>query len=200
MTFDEATQILRQESRLFSGFTQEMLDDMGDMAVLGSCKAGTRLMIQGEVNYYIYFLLSGSVTVQVNGNPLYQLCRCGDVFGEMSCLNRQPVSADIFAETDVSFLKLDFEMANFQYESVLLFKVMSMILSDKLRLTTAKIECFREFVSQAQRVNVTLSDIAREEGMSLFEYFDSKHKHADCEFYLHIKDLLLAMRKAGDHE
>ena len=68
--------------------------------------AGETIVRQGDAAEEIYFLIRGEVTVTVGG-VTGQVTRVstlspGMVFGEMSAIDRQPRSADVRADQDVT--------------------------------------------------------------------------------------------------
>ena len=103
------------------------------------CEPGEKIIEEGESDNWIYFLVSGKVGIQKEGETITVLKRRGDLFGEMGIIDGSPRSASIVAieETaclavDASYidqLKGDEKMAF----TAILYRVFSEILASRLR-------------------------------------------------------------------
>ena len=103
------------------------------------CEPGEKIIEEGEVDNLIYFLVSGEVGIEKEGETITILKRRGDLFGEMGIIDGSPRSASIVAieETaclavDASYvdqLKGDEKMAF----TAILYRVFSEILASRLR-------------------------------------------------------------------
>jgi CRP-like cAMP-binding protein len=68
-----------------------------------SVSAGRTLIEQGRLNHSFYIVLHGEVEAQVDGKPVRRMT-AGDVFGEISMLERGPATATVVTTTPVDAL------------------------------------------------------------------------------------------------
>jgi CRP-like cAMP-binding protein len=99
--------------------------------------SGEPIMIQGEFGDQVYFLLSGSVKVIIDGNEICHLARKGDVFGEMGALSGATRSATTEAGEKgaicfVCDMTSIYSLKHAEQRTALL-KIMSTALADKLK-------------------------------------------------------------------
>jgi CRP-like cAMP-binding protein len=97
---------LLKSSSIFNALEEDSLKDIISCAKVRTFKAGVTLMRRGSEGKSLYTLLSGRVALlDQNGNTIAYLRR-GEIFGEMSLLSGQPVSADIKAVNNVKALQI----------------------------------------------------------------------------------------------
>lgn len=68
--------------------------------------AGEILIRQGEANDKMFIILSGELEVKVGDKAVAGL-KEGDLFGELSMIDKEPASGDVVAVTDGEFVTLD---------------------------------------------------------------------------------------------
>lgn len=68
-----------------------------------SVAAGRTLIEQGRLNHSFYILVDGEVEVVIDGKPIRRM-QAGDVFGEISMLERGTATATVTATTPVTAL------------------------------------------------------------------------------------------------
>ncbi len=88
---------------LFSGFTEDELRRVAELATILEVRAGTIVTQMGDAGDSFFIIIDGTVGVRTPvgvGNQLQP----GDFFGEMSLLDGEPRSATITATTDVRLL------------------------------------------------------------------------------------------------
>ena len=93
-------------SALFRG-----LDESAVSTLLASCpcrrltKGGT-LLAEGQVNYHLYIVLSGTLAVMPTGNDAHSRVEipAGECIGELSIIDGMPVSARVVASSDAEVL------------------------------------------------------------------------------------------------
>lgn len=98
---------------------------------------GTVIIREGERSEGLYVLLSGEVEVQKGGHPLAVL-KEGDIFGEMSLLNKTPATATVRARKYTSLLRLpreDFDAIILSHPQLL--TLISELTQDRARQTEA---------------------------------------------------------------
>jgi CRP-like cAMP-binding protein len=132
----------------FKSFTTESLLVFSTMATELNEKSGTLLLEQGKNNDSLFFLRSGILSIVVDGEVIYETSQAGEVFGEMSLINRSLVSATVKAKTDVQLFKVSEahilslpakDKFNFQQ---LLYRVYAGVLADRLQNTNDKAKRF----------------------------------------------------------
>jgi CRP-like cAMP-binding protein len=81
-----------QQYSLFGGLLEEQIDQILPLVEFKTYEAGETLMIEGERNDKIYFIIQGKIDIVKNGNVLLHLEE-GDTLGEMEVLDVMPSSA-----------------------------------------------------------------------------------------------------------
>lgn len=100
---------LLKEKRNFSLMNSGLLKRLiNEMKIVRFTKK-TLLIKQNEENRFIYIIVKGGVTVYVDKKPLYMLRRTGDVFGELSFVNKSPSTASVVAEPDTGVMAISFK-------------------------------------------------------------------------------------------
>lgn len=91
---------------LFSACTAGQLRTIRRQVEEITVSAGRVLVEEGTVGREFFFILDGSSTVRKGGRKVATLGP-GNYFGELSLLDRQPRSATVTADTDMTLLVLD---------------------------------------------------------------------------------------------
>ncbi|MCB0420768.1 MAG: cyclic nucleotide-binding domain-containing protein [Bdellovibrionales bacterium] len=112
---------------------------------------GSIILEQGTINENLYFLVTGQMTVVVDGGVVAKLRRRGDIIGEMSVLSKEPVAATIITETPTQLFVIyghDFNSAvqgteNIEFR-VLMYERYAISLTSKLRETNHKAKVVEE--------------------------------------------------------
>lgn len=91
---------------LFSGFSDEELRRVAELAEEVEAEPGALLTDQGRTGDVAYVILDGTATVTVNGERV-ATSRPGDTVGEMALLSHRPRNATVTADTDMKLLALD---------------------------------------------------------------------------------------------
>jgi CRP/FNR family transcriptional regulator, cyclic AMP receptor protein len=103
--------------------TTSRADQLGTLPIFAACSkkelhalarlghdlestAGTTLVRQGETSADCYVIVSGSVSVEIDGHQVATL-RAGEAFGELAPLDRQPRSATVTTLEQATFFVLD---------------------------------------------------------------------------------------------
>lgn len=73
-----------------------------------SVAAGRTLIEQGRLNHSFYILIEGEVEARVDGEPVRRM-HTGDVFGEISMLERRPATATVVTTTPINALVMSHE-------------------------------------------------------------------------------------------
>ncbi|MGK5090381.1 PAS domain S-box protein [Deltaproteobacteria bacterium TL4] len=110
--------------------------------------AKTKILEESQENKFLYILLQGSVSYYGGDEPLFKMKRVGDILGESSLIRKNKASRTVIADSEVHLLKLSFETLKQEQEETkqtiqyLISPLLSVILSDKLMLSTQKARQF----------------------------------------------------------
>jgi len=88
-----------KKTTVFSHESDDTLEAMLAHTVQRTVEAGTKIVETGKEGIGFYLILAGSAEVLADGRKLAEL-KAGDFFGELSCIDGQPRTADVVAATD----------------------------------------------------------------------------------------------------
>ena len=133
-----------KESRSFSHLPDKLIAELVPISEIAEFPEKTEILKEGTPNDKIYFLMRGIISVYSDGEFILRLKRIGDIFGEMSVISAKPCSATIIAETKVKVFSINSDIIG-RYTDLrsgplhtTLFRIFSLILTEKLSLTTFK--------------------------------------------------------------
>ena len=133
-----------KKSRLFAHLPDNLVQELIPLSRQEDFPRGTTILKEGRINGRIYFLMNGTVGVYSEGEFILDLKRIGDTFGEMSVIRNLPCSVSIVAKTPVRVFYIEAHNIG-QYTDIsgdllhnMIYRVFSMILTEKLSLTTEK--------------------------------------------------------------
>ena len=92
--------------RLFEGLSKKELWFFGQQVTLATFDEGTELVTQGELGREAMVLMAGSAVARRNNRKIAELGP-GDVFGEMSLINRIARNATVTATSPVTVLVMN---------------------------------------------------------------------------------------------
>jgi CRP/FNR family cyclic AMP-dependent transcriptional regulator len=104
--------LLRQRSQkvdllkkvpMFSNLSNRHLNEIAKYADQLSVKTGKVLAEEGNIGWEFVFILEGKARVEKDGKIINRLAS-GDYFGEVSLIDREPRTATVIAETDMTLL------------------------------------------------------------------------------------------------
>ena len=130
---------------VFEPFTREELTMLLNMSKLRRYRQGETIIQEGNIDRWVYFLVSGKVKIAKKGESVTVIGRAGDVFGEMRFIDNAPRSAAAIAEGEVVCIAVDSnyvdklsgkDKVTFGY---ILYRVISEILVDRLRVATKEL-------------------------------------------------------------
>lgn len=99
----DSTERLR-DVEFFTGFSDDELQRVTDLADHIDVTAGTLLIDQGDAGVECFVILAGTAGVYVANEHVATL-NAGSMVGEMALVDHRPRSASVVAETDVSALR-----------------------------------------------------------------------------------------------
>ncbi len=130
---------------LFNGMSDAELEDLASDMKPRSFIADETIFFQGDFGTAIYIVESGRVRIYVHGEDGQEvsviICGPGDLFGEMSLIDRQPRSATAIAMEDLVLLTLsdDYFYRHLRQSHQLALNLM-LTLSTRLRATNEAVE------------------------------------------------------------
>jgi CRP-like cAMP-binding protein len=140
----KALDLLRRINR-FQAFSDE---DLGAFLAVGKLKeyeAGETIIKKGDIDHWVFFLVSGEVKVVKGEQTFAILKRSGDLFGEMGVIDGSPRSASVWALTKTMLLGLDccnLQEQNKEYANIFhytIFRLFAESLAERLRLTNEEL-------------------------------------------------------------
>ncbi|MCB0366567.1 MAG: cyclic nucleotide-binding domain-containing protein [Bdellovibrionaceae bacterium] len=156
------------EFPFFKHFPEKLLEQVADHVEYYTYPQGASVLLQGQLNHDLYFLLSGKLGVYVDGGVVATLDKKGSLVGEMSVISRQPVGATIKAEAPVEMLVINANKFNtlegtdsdgFQHA---LYRVYAHDLTEKLRVTNQKAKYFEDLTNKLTEAQEELKEINRD--------------------------------------
>ncbi len=94
------------EKRFFEFLTHDERVDCLALGTIDKQPSGTKLLQAGDRSRALFVLLAGNAEVRRKDEVVLARLVSGDIFGEMSFVQRAPASADVVATTDVTVLTL----------------------------------------------------------------------------------------------
>lgn len=100
---------------------------------------GELIVEEGQYSDWIYFLIKGKLGIKKKGQVINELKRQGDIFGEMSIIDKSPRSASIVAIDQSVCLAIDASysksLAGKERDAfnAILYRIFAEILSERLR-------------------------------------------------------------------
>ncbi len=92
---------------LFSTLSGRNLNEVGKLADEIPIKAGKVLVQQGKAGWDFFLIAEGQARVEKDGKKIRTLGP-GDFFGEISLIDREPRTASVIAESDMTLLSVSF--------------------------------------------------------------------------------------------
>lgn len=102
MATDHKAELLSQV-KLFSSLNKKELALVSKASDVATVPGGTQIVREGESGHEFYLILSGSATVNRNGEDIAQLSP-GSYFGEMALLDQGTRSATVTANVDTELV------------------------------------------------------------------------------------------------
>ena len=140
--FNENSEIIQKikEIPALKLFRDEDLQGILKLSKLMQYKPGEIIIKEGQYDNWIYFIVSGKVGIQKQGETISILKRRGDLFGEMGIIDGSPRSASIIAIDETICLAIDASYMDRLKENEktlfrsILYRIFSEILASRLRM------------------------------------------------------------------
>ncbi len=170
----------------FKSFPEKSMVAFASMTEAIEFLPGKDILSQGVDNDSLYFLRSGIISVSVDGEIISELSAVGEVFGEMSVINKKPTTTTVKALTAVQIFRINESHLltlpgheRFKFHE-LLYAVFSRVLVERLTRTNDKAKRFeianRELQiaqGQLQKLNENLeSEISRRSSELVKKVYD----------------------------
>ncbi len=155
MTHDQDTIVhLLKKSRYLKPFGESKIRQLAVISRRQTLDRGKVLMRQDEPNRNVYIIIKGSVSVFVDQEFVYTLCRSGDILGEMSVITGGPSNATIAADMTVDLIEIPSQTLKQIHGDAAhelhaaLYQWFSSILTDKLYKISQKAKRFEQINRQ----------------------------------------------------
>lgn len=170
----------------FKNFPEKTMVAFASMTEAVDYSPGQEILKQGFENDSLFFLRSGIISVSVDGEIISELSAIGEVFGEMSVINKKPITTTVKALTAVQLFKVNESHLltlpgheRFKFHE-LLYDVYSQVLVERLTKTNDKAKRFeianrdlQAAQSQLQKLNENLeSEISRRSSELVKKVYD----------------------------
>lgn len=158
----KALDLLRRIS-LFQAFTDDDLASFLEVGKLREYEAGETIIKKGDVDRWVYFLVSGEVKIVKGEQTFAVLKHGGDMFGEMGVIDGSPRSASVWALTKAMVLGINCSKLSedrcqlpsvFQYT---IFRLFAECLAERLRLTNNEVMRLQAEIKQKDALIATLA-------------------------------------------
>src|SRR5262245_47583966 len=94
----EAVVALFKSFPLLERFPDHLVAELAAASDVLEMPPNTQILLQGQVNEHLFFLVSGTVGIYVDGGRVSKMQRKGDLLGEMSVISNKTVAATILSE------------------------------------------------------------------------------------------------------
>jgi len=135
-----------KEARLFAQFSNAQLKQLISSSSVESFAPNQTIIEQGVQNDKIFILLEGQVSVYTDNEFILNLCRQGDLVGEMSVITKLPTTAKVVAEEPAELFSISSENIDQSSHAELkstVYKLFLDILTEKLTMTTKQVIGFQ---------------------------------------------------------
>lgn len=140
----QALDLLRRIQR-FKAFSDEDLLSFLAVGKLKEYGPGETIIKKGEIDSWVYCLVSGEVKIVKGEKTFALLKRSGDLFGEMGVIDGAPRSASAWALTKTMVLGINCADLNAERKTVAsvfqytIFRLFAETLADRLRITNEEV-------------------------------------------------------------
>ncbi|MEF2230957.1 MAG: cyclic nucleotide-binding domain-containing protein [Pseudodesulfovibrio sp.] len=142
---DRATLERLRRMPVFDAMDPALLPALLKLARLRRYDPGEVIIAEGDTDQFVYFLIFGRCSVNVDGMDLGAIANVGDVFGEMGMVDQKPRSATITAVKQTLCLVLDGAFLDHLggvdklAAQALFYRIFSEILAGRIREANARL-------------------------------------------------------------
>ena len=162
-----------KNSHLFSSLSEKEIDQISEAMILKQFKKNEIILYEDDVNGYIFFILNGRVkAVQTSFDgkeSILSIHKSGDVFGEISLIDKKTVPAMFTAveETSLAVISND-AFCNLMRDQSKLVEILLQVLCSRLRESWERIQLLN-FNNASQRMKTLLLMLSEEYGRKTTE-------------------------------
>jgi len=144
---------------VLKAFDDEELQELLKMSEIREYDPGDLILEEGKTDGWIFYLVSGKVTISKKGKQLVTLETTGDVFGEMGAINGTVRSASVHALDSAICLSLNvvdidkFSAKNRFAFRYIIYREFAQILANRLRETTEELIKAKEEIEKLNVMN-----------------------------------------------
>ena len=130
---------------LFAPFEDDHLRYLLQISKIRTYRAQESIIHEGNVDFWIYFLIYGAVKITKADKEITIIKRKGDVFGEMRFIDSTPRFASVKAIEDTACLAVDINYIDKLTDDdkaasrYILYRIASEILAERLREATERL-------------------------------------------------------------
>ena len=139
---------------VFSMLDKERIKDILQFSKLRRYGGGETIIRENRKAERLFFLIKGRVGIEKNNVRLGELCRTGDLFGEMSFIDKSARSASVLARKETLCLEVDMsgvDLADIEGNGAFLavfYRVFSEVLAHRLRKMNEELIYLRNRLQQ----------------------------------------------------
>jgi CRP-like cAMP-binding protein len=138
-----------QKYSLFGGLLEEQIDQIVALMEQEDYNAGDKIIVEGQPNDKIRFILSGRVAVMKNNVKLTEF-KTGDAFGEMEVLDVMPSAATNLALEPTRVMSITNRSLRSIYKTDI--KAFSLILMNLARDLSRRLRLMNDMVAGTQQI------------------------------------------------
>jgi CRP-like cAMP-binding protein len=142
------------------GFETKSLGRLLRLSKIRQYDDGERIIKEGDVDPWLYFLLSGKIRISKSGHEIGTIDRKGEIFGEMRIIDSLSRSASVYAVGKTICLAVDTSARDRLTEEssrderldflLLLYRIFAEYMSIRLRLTNDELIKAKKRIAQLQ--------------------------------------------------
>lgn len=154
----------------FQAFTDSDLQSFLQVGKIREYEPGETIILKGESDQWVYFLLSGEVKIVKGEKTFAILKRGGDLFGEMGVIDKTARSASVWAQTKAMLLGVDCsKLAERQTMRGTIFhytiyRLFAECLADRLRVTNEEVIRLQTELKEKERELENIKNEGKKEG------------------------------------
>ena len=146
---DQFLDILKGTS-FFKHIPKKYLDKLSELVEIKIFEASDTILVEGQRNTSLYFLVRGRLGVSVSGDKIATLDRPGDIVGEISLINSTVTSATVVAEITSTVVLMNIDHIKKDAPDLMKvieesgYKLFAAILAERLVITNDKARKFEK--------------------------------------------------------
>ncbi len=130
-------------------------------------KDGELIIKEGDIDPWLYFLLSGKIKIEKENVPIITLSTIGEIFGEMRIIDSRSRSASVYADGKVICLAVDTSAKSSESQNssgrdekldflLLLYRIFAEFMTSRLRLTNKELISAKQEVERLNKEHIKI--------------------------------------------